>query len=56
MEQDFVTLTVEKRYAKRLEQEKPILEALLAWANRLKSQTAPKSALGSTILALSGGR
>ena len=46
MEQDFAVLTVEERFAKRLEQEKPVLEALLAWANRLKPQTAPKSALG----------
>lgn len=49
MEQDFATLTVEERFAKRLEQEKPVLEALLAWANRLKPQTAPKSALGKAL-------
>ena len=40
MEQDFAPLTVEERYAKRLEQKKPVLEALLAWANTLKPQTA----------------
>ena len=49
MEQDFAPLTVEERFAKRLEQEKPVLEALLAWANALKSQTAPKSALGKAL-------
>ena len=49
MEQDFAVLTVEERFAKRLEQEKPVLEALLAWANRLKPQTAPKSALGKAL-------
>ena len=42
-------MTVEERFAKRLEQEKPVLEALLAWANALKSQTAPKSALGKAL-------
>ena len=49
MEQDFAALTVEERFAKRLEQEKPILEALLAWANRMKPQTAPKSAFGKAL-------
>ena len=49
MEQDFAALTVEERFTKRLEQEKPVLEALLAWANRLKPQTAPKSALGKAL-------
>ena len=49
MEQDFTALTVEERFAKRLEQEKPILEALLVWANRLKPQTSPKSAFGKAL-------
>lgn len=49
IEQDFAALTAEERYAKRLEQEKPVLEALLAWANTLKPQTAPKSALGKAL-------
>ena len=49
MEQDFAALAVEERFAKRLEQEKPVLEALLACANRLKPQTAPKSALGKAL-------
>ena len=49
LEQDFATSTVEERFAKRLEQEKPVLEALLAWANALKSQTAPISSLGKAL-------
>lgn len=49
LEKDFAALTAEERYAKRLEQEKPVLEALLAWANALKPQTAPKSALGKAL-------
>ena len=49
LEQDFTALTAEERYAKRLEQEKPVLDALLAWANGLKPQTAPKSALGKAL-------
>ena len=48
MEQDFAVLTAEERYAKRLEQEKPVLDALL-WANAMKPQTAPKSTLGKAI-------
>ena len=60
MEQDFAPLTVEERFAKRLEQEKPVLEALLAWANALKSQnrtqisTGQGAALSSGAVALSG--
>lgn len=42
-------MTVEERFAKRLEQEKPVLEALLVWANRLKPQTVPKSVLGKAL-------
>ena len=49
LEESFAELTAEERYTKRLEQEKPVLEALLAWANALKSKTAPKSALGKAI-------
>lgn len=49
LEQDFAPLTAEERFTKRLEQEKPVLEALLAWANTLKPQTAPKSALGKAL-------
>lgn len=49
LEQDFAALTAEERYAKRLEQEKPVLEALLAWANETSAGTAPKSALGKAL-------
>ena len=49
LEHEFAELTAEERYTKRLEQEKPVLEALLAWANALKPQTAPKSALGKAL-------
>ena len=49
LEQSFAKLTSEERYAKRLEHEKPVLEALLSWADALKPQTAPKSALGQAI-------
>lgn len=49
MEHEFAGLTAEEQYTKRLEQEKPILDALLAWANALKPQTAPKSALGKAL-------
>ncbi len=34
---------------KRLEQEKPVLDALLSWANEMQAKTAPKSALGRVI-------
>ena len=33
----------------KLEQEKPVLDALLSWANEMQARTAPKSALGRTI-------
>ena len=49
LEQEFAPLTAEERYAKRLEQEKPVLEALLAWANGLEPQSAQKSALGKAL-------
>ena len=39
----------EKRKQLRLEKEKPVLEALFAWANELKDKTAPKSALGKAL-------
>ena len=49
LEESFAELTPEKRYTKRLEQEKPVLDALLAWANELIPKTAPKSALGKAL-------
>ena len=33
----------------QLEQEKPVLDALLSWANEMQAKTAPKSALGRAI-------
>ena len=44
LEHDFVVLTAEERFTRRAGK-----EALLAWANALKTQTAPKSALGKTL-------
>ena len=42
-------LTPEERYTKRLELEKPVLDALLVWANETSAKTAPKSALGKAL-------
>ena len=49
LEQALTELTPEERYEKRLEQEKPVLDALLSWANEMQAKTAPKSALGKAI-------
>ena len=49
LEQAFAELTPEERYKKRLEQEKPVLDALLSWANEIQAKAAPKSALGKAI-------
>ena len=49
LEQAFAELTPEERYEKRLEQEKPVLDALLSWANEMQAKTTPKSALGRAI-------
>ena len=49
LEQSLVELTPEERYTKRLELEKPVLDALLVWANRYTYRTAPKSALGKAL-------
>ena len=49
MEQQFAELTPEQRYTKRLEQEKPVLDAMLAWANELMPKTAGKTALGKAL-------
>ena len=45
LEQAFAELTPEER----LEQAKPVLDALLSWANEMQMKTAPKSALGRAI-------
>lgn len=49
LEQTLMELTPEERYNKRLELEKPVLDALLAWANEASAKTAPKSALGKAL-------
>ena len=49
LEQSFAESKPEERYTKRLEQAKPVLDALLAWANDLIPRTAPKSALGKAL-------
>ncbi len=43
------TLNPEERYKQRLREEKPILDALLSWADSLSGSTAPKSALGRAL-------
>lgn len=47
LEKSFQTLTPEERKQKRLEQEKPVLDAMLAWANTRHG--APKSKLGKAL-------
>lgn len=49
LEDAFAELTPEERYKKRLEQAKPVLDALLLWANEMQAKTAPKSTLGKAI-------
>lgn len=49
LEESFAESMPEQRYTKRLEQEKPVLDALLVWANETISKTAPKSALGKAL-------
>lgn len=49
LEQALAELTPEERCEKRLEQAKPVLDALLSWANEMQARTAPKSALGRAI-------
>ena len=49
MEESLAGLAPEERYTKRLELEKPVLDALLAWANETMPKTAPKSALGKAL-------
>ena len=49
LEEAFAELTPKERYEKRLEQEKPVLDALLSWANEMQAKTAPKSAMGRAI-------
>jgi len=47
LEKEFKDLSPEERKKQRLEQEKPVLDAMLAWANTRSA--APKSALGKAL-------
>ena len=47
IEQEIVDKTEEQRYEKRLEQAKPVIDAMFAWAN--SRTAAPKSALGKAF-------
>ena len=47
IEQEIADLTAEERYNQRLEQAKPVLDAMFAWAN--SRAAAPKSALGKAF-------
>lgn len=47
LEKEFAKLTHEERYEQRLKQEKPVLDAFSAWAE--KRTVAPKSALGKAM-------
>lgn len=47
IEQELAELPPEERYTQRLERSKPVMDALLAWAER--TNAAPKSALGKAI-------
>lgn len=47
IEQELAELPPEERYTQRLERSKPVMDALLAWAER--TSAAPKSALGKAI-------
>ena len=47
LEKEFAKLTPEERYGQRLKQEKPVLDAFSAWAE--KRTVAPKSALGKDM-------
>ena len=47
LEKEFAKLTPEERYEQRLKQEKPVLDAFSAWAE--KRTVAPKSALGKAM-------
>lgn len=42
-------MSVEERYIKLLEQEKPVLEALFVWKNDLNNKTDLKSALDKAL-------
>ena len=47
IEQELAELPPEEQYTQRLERSKPVMDALLAWAET--TNAAPKSALGKAI-------
>ena len=49
IEKQLAVLSPEDRYEQRLKQEKPVLDAMLAWANDLYGKTASRSALGKAL-------
>ena len=49
IEKQLAVLSPEDRYEQRLKQEKPVLDAMLVWANDLYGKTAGKSALGKAL-------
>lgn len=49
LEEQFKDDSPDVRKQKRLEQEKPVLDALWSWANSVKRKAAPKSQLGKAI-------
>ena len=49
LEGSYAELTPEERHKKRQDEEKPILDALLAWANEAMGKVVPKSALGKAL-------
>ena len=49
LEQSFAELKPDARHTKRLEQAKPVLDALLAWSNDLIPRKAPNSPLGDAL-------
>ena len=49
LERSLMELTPEERYGRRLERKKPVLGALLAWANAASATTAPEPALGKAL-------
>lgn len=50
LEKQFVKLSFEERYVKRLEQEKPLVDEFFAWAKTLN--VSPKSTLGKALVYL----
>ena len=48
-EERFKELSPEERTKQRLKEERPLLDALLAWADSISGSAAPKSALGKAL-------